>query len=158
MISKARRGVITLSDSKPRTATRAIRHLRPVPILAPKPTSHLVNTVNVVKEAVPKSVKKQVVAPELSATMRRILEQYRAGTYAVDDYSTRTVQRHRKFFMARGIDLRTPFVAKQPMRSKIAKSLGKKSTCQIAPVSARRIGSTRCIKTVSKQKVKAHHE
>ncbi len=157
MISKARRGVITLSDSKPRTATRAIRHLHPMPILAPKPTSHLVNTVNVVKKADPKSVK-HTAKPALSATMRRILEQYRAGTYAVDDYSTRTVQRHRKFFMARGIDLRTPFVAKQPMRSKIAKSLGKKSTCQIAPVSARRIGSTRCIKTVSKQKVKARHE
>ena len=44
----------------------------------------------------------------LTAGMRRILAQYCAGKYCTDDYSTRTCQRHRKFFLEIGIDLRAP--------------------------------------------------
>lgn len=47
----------------------------------------------------------------LTAGMRRILEHYCAGKYCTDDYSTRTCQRHRKFFLEIGIDLRAPQTA-----------------------------------------------
>lgn len=45
----------------------------------------------------------------MTAGMKRIYEQYRAGAYCTDDYSTRTCQRHRKFFLSLGIDLRAPY-------------------------------------------------
>lgn len=59
----------------------------------------------------PKKKLKQIVAYDkmLSAGMRRILEQHKSGTYDADDYSTRTCQRHRKFFLEMGIDLRKPY-------------------------------------------------
>jgi len=45
----------------------------------------------------------------LTAGMRRIYEQYKAGTYDANDYSQRSCQRHRKYFLSIGIDLRKPF-------------------------------------------------
>lgn len=77
--------------------------------------SLLPTRVKFAKETVPiaaqKAVCKNIVMTDgaLTAGMRRILEQYRAGTYCSDDYSTRTCQRHRKLFLEMGIDLRAPY-------------------------------------------------
>jgi hypothetical protein len=45
----------------------------------------------------------------LTAGMRRIYDQYRAGKYSATDYSIRTAQRHRRYFLSVGIDLRASF-------------------------------------------------
>lgn len=64
-----------------------------------------------VPRLVPKKKHKQIVAHDkaLTAGMRRIFEQYRAGTYSASDFSVRTAQRHRKFFLTMCIDLRKPY-------------------------------------------------
>lgn len=61
--------------------------------------------------ATPTAEPKRLAVPDvkLTAGMLRIFEQYRAGTYRAADYSTRTCQRHRKYFLSLGIDLRRPF-------------------------------------------------
>lgn len=76
----------------------------------------------------------------MSAGMLRIFEQYRAGTYRAADYSTRTCQRHRKYFLFMGIDLRKPFSPSAPpnpplpeLRKKSVPS--KKLKSKLSPVS-----------------------
>lgn len=62
---------------------------------------------------------------ELTTGMRRIYEQYRAGTYDTNDYSQRSCQRHRKYFLSMGIDLRKPYSPSATVRVSMPKPLAK---------------------------------
>ena len=130
------------SDSDSRTKLRKVSKLLRKPCLIPISTPlKKVSTQPVTVNAVNTAVVRKTVGHEheLSAAMRRILEQYRAGTYKTSDYSTRTVQRHHKYFIARNIDLSTPFVAQQPLNSKPVSALTNKSERPLDLASTRKL-------------------
>jgi len=58
----------------------------------------------------------------LTAGMRRIYEQYKSGTYDANDYSQRSCQRHRKYFLSIGIDLRKPFCPSMSIKMSVPAS------------------------------------
>lgn len=89
---------------------------------------------------------KHVIAIDvaLSAGMRRIWDQYRAGKYSASDYSVRTAQRHRKFFLSMGFDLRVPYstlaltrlpVSEQPAKQRAISAKNKKKVVKPLPAS-----------------------
>lgn len=75
------------------------------------PTSSVKLLPKAVLGAVPAIKNKRIDAHDkkLTAGMRRILRQYKSDTYFTAGYSQRSCQRHRKFFLELGIDLREPY-------------------------------------------------
>lgn len=106
MITIRQRATLTSGKSKlvsTRTATvRQSAHL---------PTSSVKLLPKKVLSAVPAIKNKRIDAHDkkLTAGMRRILKQYKSDTYFTAGYSQRSCQRHRKFFLELGIDLREPY-------------------------------------------------
>lgn len=103
--------------------------------------SNLMRERESVPRLVPKKKHKQIVAHDkaLTAGMRRIFEQYRAGTYSASDFSVRTAQRHRKFFLSIGIDLRKPYSLSATVRVSVPESLPKPRAKPV-PVKKKKMG------------------